>query len=280
MRDGKRTNMSYKIVILTSGYINGRRLAIAFSRLGITFDIVTICYELPKRKKSDSRIRHQIRLILSIIKSFRFLRDIAQMRLPKFPQKPIYAGFCNSKRLKSTLSKLRPDFIFMMGGGILNDEIIGVARKGVLNSHPGLLPWIRGVHVVENAILREIPIGITCHFIDKGIDTGPIIKRYTLPIADTDTIDILREKANILECCVMLETAIKIVNGQEIKGIAQTERFKYCSRLSDSKIEEVKQRIRNNEPLLNLNKWSNRLVESEIEDGSSCIEKYKVYIVD
>jgi methionyl-tRNA formyltransferase len=46
-----------------------------------------------------------------------------------------------------------------------------------------LLPEIRGMSSPEWSLLNEIPIGITIHYIDAGIDTGPILRRYEFPEA-------------------------------------------------------------------------------------------------
>jgi hypothetical protein len=271
--------MAKKFIILSSGYINGRRLAIGFEKLGIDFEIVTICYELPKKKPHQSLVKFGKDYLLSYIKSIYILRKFAQRKLPRFPKKVRYAGFCNGLKLKKILSELNPDYIFMMGGGILSNEIIRLAKIGVLNSHPGLLPWIRGVHVIENAILRNTPIGITCHFIDIGIDTGPIINRYVLPLAEKETLIDLIEKANLLECCAMLELAENILHNNPINKIIQEKKYKYCSKLKISDLENVNNKIEAGEPQFNLLNWSQILNENKIHDGNECINKYSNLIL-
>ena len=59
----------------------------------------------------------------------------------------------------------------------MRDEVLRVPRLGVLNSHLALLPEIRGMSSPEWSLLRGIPLGITIHFMDSGIDTGPILLR-------------------------------------------------------------------------------------------------------
>jgi len=59
--------------------------------------------------------------------------------------------------------------------------LLDVPRLGVLNIHLGLLPEIRGMSSPEWSLLNCVPVGITIHFMDAGIDTGPILQRFELP---------------------------------------------------------------------------------------------------
>lgn len=49
------------------------------------------------------------------------------------------------------------------------------AVTGVVNAHPGLLPKYRGASCCEWAIWNDDPVGVTAHFLDDGLDSGPII---------------------------------------------------------------------------------------------------------
>ena len=50
--------------------------------------------------------------------------------------------------------------------------LLDVPRLGVLNIHLGLLPEIRGMSSPEWSLLNRVPVGITIHYMDAGIDTG------------------------------------------------------------------------------------------------------------
>lgn len=63
------------------------------------------------------------------------------------------------------------------------------AREGqIINLHPSLLPAFPGLHGFRDALNSDVPLlGATCHFVDEGIDTGPIINQFVtsrLPRAD------------------------------------------------------------------------------------------------
>ena len=68
------------------------------------------------------------------------------------------------------------------GTGILKDNIISNFNLGILNFHPGDLPFYRGCSAPEWQLFENKPIISTCHLIDEGIDTGPILKKNKLNV--------------------------------------------------------------------------------------------------
>jgi methionyl-tRNA formyltransferase len=104
---------------------------------------------------------------------FRSLREVA--RAYAFPVAT--CGDQNSPRAVAQLKQWSPDLAIFTGGNILRDEVLKVPRLGVLNSHLALLPEIRGMSSPEWSLLCGVPLGITIHFMDSGIDTGPILLR-------------------------------------------------------------------------------------------------------
>ncbi len=69
------------------------------------------------------------------------------------------------------------------GTGILKDNIISNFNFGILNFHPGDLPFYRGCSAPEWQLFENKPIISTCHLIDEGIDTGPILKKKKLNVS-------------------------------------------------------------------------------------------------
>lgn len=70
---------------------------------------------------------------------------------------------------------------------IVPGAVLEIPRIGVLNLHPALLPYNRGWHTPNWAILDEAPIGATLHFMDSGLDTGDIVAQAGLEIRPEDT---------------------------------------------------------------------------------------------
>jgi phosphoribosylglycinamide formyltransferase-1 len=67
---------------------------------------------------------------------------------------------------------------------LLGSEFIGRFRNAIVNVHPALLPAFAGVNAIEQALEYGVKVGgVTVHFVDEGIDSGPIIlqRSFELP---------------------------------------------------------------------------------------------------
>jgi phosphoribosylglycinamide formyltransferase-1 len=81
---------------------------------------------------------------------------------------------------------------------IITPVLIKAFPNRILNIHPALLPAFPGLHVQKAALEHGVKFsGCTVHFVDEGMDTGPIIIQAVVPILDNDTEDSL--SAKILE---------------------------------------------------------------------------------
>jgi folate-dependent phosphoribosylglycinamide formyltransferase PurN len=61
-------------------------------------------------------------------------------------------------------------------------ELLATPKIGVLNVHPGILPKYRGASCPEWAIYHGDPVGVTAHFMDAGLDSGPIVATRVLDV--------------------------------------------------------------------------------------------------
>lgn len=100
------------------------------------------------------------------------------------------------KELLSTMKKLDAD-LFVCAGymKIIGDEIAKTFFGKLINIHPALLPSFTGLHAQKQALDYGVKIaGCTVHFVDSGVDTGPIILQKAVPVFDDDTDDDLDER--------------------------------------------------------------------------------------
>jgi phosphoribosylglycinamide formyltransferase-1 len=75
---------------------------------------------------------------------------------------------------------------------IITPVLIKAFPNRILNIHPALLPSFPGLHVQKAAIEHGVKFsGCTVHFVDEGMDTGPIIIQAVVPVLDNDTEDTL-----------------------------------------------------------------------------------------
>jgi phosphoribosylglycinamide formyltransferase-1 len=70
---------------------------------------------------------------------------------------------------------------------LLSDEFLGRFPNRIINVHPALLPAFPGIHAIEQALRYGVKVfGVTVHFVDGGVDTGPVILQRALELPDAD----------------------------------------------------------------------------------------------
>ena len=78
---------------------------------------------------------------------------------------------------------------------VLSGELLDAFPGRVINIHPALLPAFPGVHGVRQAYDAAVKIaGCTVHFVDRGVDTGPIIAQAAVQVQDDDDDEALRAR--------------------------------------------------------------------------------------
>lgn len=78
---------------------------------------------------------------------------------------------------------------------IISPEFIAKYENRILNIHPALLPSFPGLHAQKQALNYGVKYsGCTVHFVDSGVDTGPIILQEIVPIKDGDTEETLSRR--------------------------------------------------------------------------------------
>ncbi len=81
---------------------------------------------------------------------------------------------------------------------LLSPEFLDAFPERVINVHPALLPAFSGLHVVQQALDYGVKVfGVTVHFVDRGVDTGPVILQRAVELPDArelaDVVDRLHE---------------------------------------------------------------------------------------
>lgn len=104
-------------------------------------------------------------------------------------------------KITEKLRAKRIDAIFLAGFmRILSSEFVRTWRGRILNIHPSLLPKYPGTHAIRDAFeAKEKETGVTIHFVDEGVDTGPVILQRKVPIKPTDTLETLEARVHALE---------------------------------------------------------------------------------
>ena len=91
-----------------------------------------------------------------------------------------------NEALAASIAGHRPDLLVLAGFmRILAPDV--VRRFRIVNTHPSLLPSFPGAHPVRDALAAGVErTGVTVHWVDDGIDTGPVIAQLEVPVVPGD----------------------------------------------------------------------------------------------
>src|ERR1051325_9316034 len=103
---------------------------------------------------------------------------------------------------------------------ILKGDFLRAFQNRVVNIHPSLLPAFPGLEAWKQALDYGVKItGCTVHFVDQGVDSGPIIAQEMVPVLDGDTAGALHERIQDAERRVYPRVVAALARGEiQIKG--------------------------------------------------------------
>lgn len=111
-----------------------------------------------------------------------------------------YKGWAYDQRLIPVLEECginKEEGVICLAGfnRILSPEFVRTYKMRIINIHPALLPSFQGLHAQKQALEYGVKVsGCTVHFVDEGVDTGPIILQRTVPVLASDTEELLAER--------------------------------------------------------------------------------------
>ncbi|HKI70045.1 MAG TPA: phosphoribosylglycinamide formyltransferase [Verrucomicrobiae bacterium] len=83
---------------------------------------------------------------------------------------------------------------------VLKGEFLRAFEGRIINIHPSLLPAFPGLEAWKQALDAGVKVtGCTVHFVDAGVDSGPIIGQQTVPVLDDDTPQTLHQRIQLAE---------------------------------------------------------------------------------
>ncbi|MDO4844912.1 MAG: methionyl-tRNA formyltransferase, partial [Bacteroidales bacterium] len=110
------------------------------------------------------------------------------------------------------LKALKADLFIVVAFRMLPEEVWGMPKLGTFNLHAALLPQYRGAAPINWAVINgETRTGATTFMIDKDIDTGGIILRQGINIADTDTAGDVHDKLMAIGADLVVQTTQGII---------------------------------------------------------------------
>src|SRR5581483_9488599 len=207
-------SMSARLVLLTDGNPFGARLLEGCAARGVRFDAVVretradfaSCLE-------DARARGRAGVLGAlgrwVVRGRRLAPYAALCRAAG--ARFVKTGPRNGPAMLADLGALAPEWLILGGIGILAPPLLATARRGVLNAHPGLLPWIRGTGVVGRALERGVAIGATTHLVNAGVDTGDVVERRLLAVTGEErSLAALEERADALAVSMLVDLVVTL----------------------------------------------------------------------
>lgn len=96
---------------------------------------------------------------------------------------------------------------------LLGKDLLAAYPNRIINIHPSLLPAYPGLHVIERAFADRVSeTGCSIHYVDAGMDTGPVIAQARVAIHANDTIDTLTERIHAAEHALYPATIQKVLD--------------------------------------------------------------------
>lgn len=222
-----------RIVVLMNDTRGGRGLLAGLAERGISVAgvIIEAPFELRYCYRAGTSLGRLAETPLALARSIR--RRIRAHRLLASRLRAdtirLLTGRRDSEEARRFVADLRTDILVLAGVGLVSRELLAIPRLGALNAHPGLVPWVRGNGAVCNAILRGVAVGASCHRVDAGIDTGPVISRRLLPIRGGETLEVLEGRAVDLATALLVEMVAEAFATRSLpEGRVQHDRYPLC----------------------------------------------------
>jgi phosphoribosylglycinamide formyltransferase-1 len=106
---------------------------------------------------------------------------------------------------------------------ILKGDFLRAFEGRVVNIHPSLLPSFPGLEAWKQALSYGVKVtGCTVHWVDQGVDTGPILAQQAVPVLEGDTVASLHQRIQEAERSLYPETLARLAQGPWMTKVRPT----------------------------------------------------------
>lgn len=118
------------------------------------------------------------------------------IELKDYPDRPAF-----DRAIMEALFRAEVDLVVLAGYmKLVGKEILDAFQGRIMNIHPALLPSFPGEHGVADALAHGVKVsGVTVHFVDEGLDSGPIILQEAVPVEEGDDEESLHGRIHMAE---------------------------------------------------------------------------------
>lgn len=138
--------------------------------------------------------------------------------------------------LAEAVAAHEPDLVISAGFmKILGKAFLERFGGRTVNTHPALLPSFPGAHAVRDALAYGVKVtGCTVHFVDEGVDTGPVIAQETVPVGWHDDEDSLHERIKQVERRLLVDVVGRLArDGWTTRGRRVSMKCTTCNTSAD-----------------------------------------------
>ena len=120
------------------------------------------------------------------------------------------------RALSECLERHKIDIIVLAGFmRVLTEGFVKKYYGRLINIHPALLPAFPGAHAIKDAWDAKVKeTGVTVHFVDTGVDTGPVILQRKVPVLPNDTLEILEVRIHQAEYEIYPQAVNLVLEGK------------------------------------------------------------------
>ena len=120
--------------------------------------------------------------------------------------------------LSECLDSHKIDYVVLAGFmRVLTPDFVKKYQGRLINIHPALLPAFPGAHAIKDAWDAKVKeTGVTVHFVDSGVDTGPVILQRKVPVLVNDTFETLEARIHQTEYELYPEALNLVLSGKSI----------------------------------------------------------------
>jgi phosphoribosylglycinamide formyltransferase-1 len=187
-----------------------KRIAILVSGRGSNFEAIA-------RSIVEGRLDAEIACVLSNQPEAKALETARGLGLKavSLPSKGVDTDVY-AERVCEALAPLNVDLVCLAGFmRRVGKPLLDRYASRILNIHPSLLPSFPGLHVQQQALDYGVKFsGCTVHFVDAGLDTGPIVAQAAVPILDSDDEAALADRILIEEHRIYSEAIALVLSGR------------------------------------------------------------------
>ena len=152
--------------------------------------------------------------------------DAPGLKIAKDANIPIFISKSLSK-LESEVMKLikknNVELLVLAGFmRLLSEEFVSsLPEKFIINIHPSILPAFKGLNAIEQSLkCYSKKTGVTIHYVDEGMDSGPIIKQVAVKIYKNDTLKSLSRRLHSIEYELYPKVIKQILNNLDNQKIS------------------------------------------------------------